>query len=90
MSRYLVPGNYTTATIFAPVTYLPAPVLIYARNPTSNTEGVSTTECNTVSVNANNDCNAYKQSDLVLIATGVLDAVDPDRIILKKVRFYYF
>ena len=59
MSRYLEPDKYITATIYAPVSYLPSPVLIYTYHP--------------------------DHQGLIVIGTGVLDSVDPDRIILKKV-----
>lgn len=91
MSRYLIANSFTTATVFAPVTYLPCPVLVYARRPKTGPgslmNDVTVTEATCISPVVDHDKNVCMstQTELVLIATGVLDAVDPDRIILKKV-----
>lgn len=90
MCRYLEAGKFTTATIMAPVTYLPAPVLIYAPRPRSRTASANNAvgHPNLVTdatvTTATSAAALPEFNDLVLIATGVMDAVDPDRIILKK------
>lgn len=59
LERFLQFGRIYAATIYAPVTYKPAPVLVFKKNNLSK-HGVE------------------------LIATGSVDGVNPDRIILKK------
>lgn len=59
LERFLVPGHYSVATVFGPVTYQPCPLLVLRRTEEGNLE---------------------------ILAAGSLLSVDPDRIVLKKVR----
>jgi len=56
--RFLLPGKFTVASCYAPITYAPCPVLVYKQ---------------------------LEDGSTVLVATGSLSSVDPDRIMLKKV-----
>ena len=59
MERFLQPNRFAVASIYAPITYLPSPVLVFRNDPSRE-----------------------------LVAMGSLMSIDPDRIILKKVRQY--
>ena len=58
LERFLLPDRFSVATTFAPITFLPCPLLVFKK---------------------------LDSGELVLVATGSLGSVDPDRIILKKV-----
>lgn len=58
MERFLLPDHFSMASAYAPITFLPCPLLLFKETLDGN---------------------------LVLVATGNLASVDPDRIILKKV-----
>ena len=55
--RFLHPGRFSIASIFAPISFPPLPLLV------------------------------FKETDqgAIVVATGSLRSVDPDRIILKKI-----
>jgi len=58
MERFLLPDRFSMASAYAPITFLPCPLLLFKETLDGN---------------------------LVLVATGSLASVDPDRIVLKKV-----
>lgn len=58
LERYLLPDRFSVASIYAPVTFLPCPLLLFKE---------------------------LDNGETILVATGTLMSVDPDRIILKKV-----
>ncbi len=58
MERFLREGNFSMASVYGPITYMPCPLLVYKK---------------------------LASGQLVLVATGSLTKVDPDRIMLKRV-----
>jgi pre-rRNA-processing protein TSR1 len=70
--RFMRPGAPTVASLFAPITYGPAPVLAFA----------------TADVSADGDAMAEgegaRASGVALAAAGTLRPCDPERIVLKR------
>ena len=58
MERFLREDNFSMASVYGPITYMPCPLLVYKK---------------------------LSNGQLVLVATGSLTKVDPDRIMLKRV-----
>jgi pre-rRNA-processing protein TSR1 len=58
LERFLLPDRFSVASIYAPITFLPCPLLLFKE---------------------------LDNGETILVATGTLMSVDPDRIILKKV-----
>jgi pre-rRNA-processing protein TSR1 len=61
--RFLPASTFLAASVFGPVTFRPAPVLMFKRNPDATN----------------------KLDRLKLVATGALLAVDPDRVMVKRI-----
>ena len=61
------------ASIYAPITFHPSPVLVFKRTPIPTPEGGLV-------------LGMKQEFQMTLVGTGSLGGVDPDRIILKKVR----
>ncbi|CAM9851335.1 unnamed protein product, partial [Choristocarpus tenellus] len=68
--RFLQPDRFTAASVYGPTTFQPAPVLVFKEIP------------RVVDGGNGGDSVAYHS---VLVATGTLLGVDPDRIVLKKI-----
>ena len=65
------------ASIYAPITFHPSPVLVFKRTPIALPEGGLA-------------LGMKQEFQMTLVGTGSLGGVDPDRIILKKVRTSFF
>ena len=65
--------RFSVASIYAPITFHPSPVLVFKRTPLPVPKGGGL-------------LSSLKQEyKMTLVGTGSLGGVDPDRIILKKV-----
>jgi len=71
--RFWLTDRFSVASIYAPITFHPSPVLVFKRAPlpAPSPEEIL--------------MGIEQQYKMVLIGTGSLGGVDPDRIILKKV-----
>ena len=65
--------RFSVASIYAPITFHPSPVLVFKRTPLPVPEGGSLFP------------GQRQEYKMTLVGTGSLGGVDPDRIILKKV-----
>lgn len=58
LERFLLHDRFSVATTYAPITFLPCPLLVFKK---------------------------LENGETILVATGSLSSIDPDRIVLKKV-----
>jgi pre-rRNA-processing protein TSR1 len=87
---FCIPGQFFAISVYGPVTYSPAPVIIF---PTTKCADENGDGANDAKVETDNPTHGqelavaedYKAAGEYVAAQGTLLPVDPDRIVLKRI-----
>ncbi|CAI7789593.1 unnamed protein product, partial [Closterium sp. NIES-53] len=83
--RFLHPGRFAVASIFAPTLFPPLPLLVFADPSAANQHAGDGVGGGSVGGSVVGGSVVGEGEELQLAATGALRGPDPDRIILKKI-----
>ncbi|CAI5963893.1 unnamed protein product [Closterium sp. NIES-65] len=83
--RFLHPGRFAVASIFAPTLFPPLPLLVFADPSAANQHTGEGVGGGSVGGSVVGGSVVGEGEELQLAATGALRGPDPDRIILKKI-----
>lgn len=80
--RFFAPYRFLIATVYAPVTFKPSPVLMFRRNQKG--PQLTLLDSNTIVETATSG-NNHEQPNLEFVGHGTVHSVDPYRCIIKKI-----
>ncbi|KAG2377712.1 hypothetical protein C9374_008797 [Naegleria lovaniensis] len=83
LERFFAPYRFLIATVYAPVTFKPAPVLMFRRNQKG--PQLTLLDNNTIVETASANGNIQDQPNLDFVGHGTVHSVDPYRCIVKKI-----